>query len=70
MRQDLEGRACCVRDAGCAELRADVVGARRRRIASQRGLGEVTTLLGLILDESGRVEVGLRYCNVEDASAR
>lgn len=52
------------------ELGADLVRARDGRVTRQCDVGEVVTLLGVILDEGSRVKVGLRDVNIEDRVAR
>lgn len=59
-----------MRLAWCTQLGADLVRARDGRVTRQRSVGEIVTLLGVILDEGCRVKVGLRDVNIEDGVAR
>ena len=51
------------------ELSADVVRAGCCSVSGKRGLGEIPALPGLILNEGGGVEIGLRNGEIEDTSA-
>ena len=55
--------------AGHTELSADVVRAGCCSVSGKRGLGEISALLGLVLNESGGIEIGLRNWKIEDTSA-
>ena len=59
MGQDLHGGIGSVASAGYAKLDADIVGARHVGVASEGSRCEVRALLGLVLDEGGRVKVSL-----------
>ena len=52
-----------------AELRTDVVRAGRCSVSRKCSLGEIPALLGLVLDEGGGIEIGLRHGYIEDAGA-
>ena len=72
MRQDLKcGRAIGRRGTGLAVGCTDVVGPADGRVTSKSRLGEISALLGLVLNESGRVQGRLwRDDVVKDAVAR
>ena len=70
MSEDLDGwLGPCFHATGHAELGADVVGAGRGMVALERGVGEISTLLGNVLSEGGGVHIGLGDGDIEDASA-
>lgn len=70
MRQNLKCGAGRVGDTWGAELATDVVCSRSRLVSCQSRGSKIATLLSEILDESGRIKIGLWDCNIEDASAR
>lgn len=71
MRQYLDcGGGDGLRFAGRTESGADLVGAGDGGVTGQGSVGEVVTLLGVVLDEGGRAKVGLRDVEVEDGIAR
>ena len=71
MRKYLKGRQSRngVHIARHTELRADVVRASRCSVSRKCSLSEIPALLGLVLDEGGGIEIGLRHGYIEDASA-
>ena len=48
---------------------ADLISPSSRVVTREDGIGEVSTLLGLISDEVGSFEVGLRYIQVENSGS-
>ena len=68
VRQDLNGWLGLFRAAGHTKLGADVVRASCGCVSCKRGLGEVSALLSIVLDESGGIQVGLRNGDIKDTS--
>lgn len=71
MCKDLNGwlGRSTVHAAGHTVLGADIVCASRCSIAGQRGLGEISSLLRLVLGESGGIKIGLWNGDIEDTGA-
>ena len=71
MCKDLKGRVgrSSIHAARHTELSADMVRAGRCRVSRQCGLCKIPALLGLVLDEGGSTEIGLRNGDIEDTSA-
>ena len=70
MCQDLDCGIGRIAGTGHAELSADIVSARGSRVIKESDFGEVPALLRLVLDEGGRVKIGLWDSDVEDTRTR
>lgn len=70
MRQNLNSRVCDIINSRNTELCTDVVFASRGLVASQNSVGEVSALLGKVLDERCGFEICLWDRDVKDSRPR